>query len=176
MQWERLLDEAKSDALAQARVRERSLRRQASDSATLVGTMVDLAESGIALSVSLLGGRRHDGVAVGVGHDVLVLLDRGEHVAVRLGAVTLVRPSPGAGADLASGDRAAALDLGFVELLARTVDDQPEIGVSLVTGDALAGSLVAVGGDLLTLRLAPGADGVAYCSAGAVSSVRFRSG
>ena len=176
MQWERLLDDARSDALTQARVRERWLRRQATESATLVGTLVDLAESGVALSVTLVGGRRHDGVAVGLGHDVLVLLDRGEHVAVRLGSVTLIRPGPGSAVDRASGDRAAAIDLGFVELLGRMVDERPEVGVALVTGETLAGSLLAVGSDLLTLRLAPGADGIAYCSAAAVSSVRFRSG
>lgn len=141
-----------------------------------MGTLLDLAESGVGLSISTHGGRRHDGVAVGLGHDVVVVLDRGEHIAIRLGAVTLVRPAPGSRADLAAGDRAAAIDLGFVELLARVVDDQPELAVALVTGETLAGILLAVGDDLLTLRLAPGADGVAYCSAAAVSSVRFRSG
>ena len=49
-QWDALLDEARSDALAQARVRERWLRRQASESATLLGTLIDLAEAGVNLS------------------------------------------------------------------------------------------------------------------------------
>ncbi len=176
MRWERLLDEAKADELAHARVRERWLQRQATDVATLVGTLLDLAESGTGLAISVLGGRRHDGVPVGLGHDVVVVADRGDHVAIRLGAVTVVRPSPGAGASTATGSRAAALDLSFVELVARMVDEQPDAAVALVTGEVVAGDLLAVGTDVLTLRVAPGRDGIAYCSASAVASVRFRSG
>ena len=176
MRWEGLLDDARADAQAEARVRERWLRRQASESATLLGTLLDLAESGVGLTIGLRGGRRHDGRPVGLGHDVLVLVERGAHVAIRLGAVTVVRPSPGSGVGAAAGARAAALDLHLVELLARVVDEQPEVAVALETGEVLAGSLVAVGEDVLTLRLAPGADGLAYCSAAAVSSVRLRSG
>lgn len=176
MQWDRLLDDARADALAEARVRERWLRRQASESATLLGTLLDLAESGAGLSITTRGGRRHDGRLVGLGHDVVLLVERGEHVVIPLGAVILVRPTPGSRVGTATGARAAALDLHFVELLARVVDQQPEVAVALDTGEVLAGSLLAAGEDVLTLRLAPGADGLAYCSAAAVSSARLRSG
>lgn len=176
MQWEDLLDEAKADALTQARIRERWLRRQARESATLVGTLLDLAEAGVGVSVSTTGGRRHHGTVVGLGTDVVVIADRGEHVAVRLPAVTLVRPHPGSRATSASGARPAALDLTFTELLARLVDGEPEVAIALVTNETAAGTLLAVGIDILSLRVAPGADGITYCSAAAVSSVRFRSG
>lgn len=176
MQWEDLLDEAKADAQMQARIRERWLRRQAAESATLVGTLLDLAESGVGVSISSMGGRRHDGTIVGLGTDVVVLADRGEHVAVRLSAVTLVRPHPGSATGLASGDRPAALDLGFIELLARVVDDEPEVAIAFVIGETAAGTLLAVGIDIVSLRVAPGVDGIVYCSATTISSVRFGSG
>lgn len=176
MQWEDLLDEAKADAQAQSRMRERWLRRQASESATFVGALLDLAESGAGLSVSTIGGRRHDGTVVGLGVDVVVLAERGEHIAVRAGAISFVRPHPGTEAGVASGDRPAALDLTFAELLARVVDHEPEVAATLVTGEVLAGALLAVGVDVVSIRLAPGADGIAYCPAPALSSVRFRSG
>lgn len=174
--FERLLDDARSDLLAQARVRERWLRRQAADAATLIGTILDLAESGAGITVAVAGGRRHDGRVVGLGHDVVLLEDRAEHTAVRAGAISVVRPRPGSSAAVATGDRAAALDIGFVELLARVVDDHPDVAVALVSGDTVAGSLLGVGSDVLTVRVAPGPDGIAYCSASAVASVRFGSG
>ena len=176
MHWERLLDEARSDDLARARARERSLRRQATEAATLLGSLLDLAESGTTLSITVLGGRRHDGTLVGVGHDVVVLVEREQHVAIRVDAITVARPAPGSRAVAAAGDRSASLDLGFVELVARVVDEQPDVAAALVTGETLAGSLVAVGADVFTLRVAAGADGLAYCPSVAVSSMRFRSG
>ena len=174
--WERLLDEARSDAQAQARERERWLRRQATESATMVGTLLDLAESDVPLAISVLGGRRHDGRVVGLATDVVVLLDRGEHVAVRIDAIAVARPAPGAAGVLATGDRPAALDVGFTELLGRLVDEQPDVAIAFRTGDSLTGQLVAVGADVLTIRVAAGPDGIAYCSPTAVSSIRFRSG
>lgn len=174
--WEQLLDEARSDLLAQERARERWLRRQATESATLVGTILDLAESGTSLSLSTVGGRRHDGRVVGLGADVVVLEDRGAHTAVRVAALAVVRPQPGSGAAIATGDRMAALDLDFVELLGRVVDDQPEVAIALLTGEVLSGTMLGVGTDVITVRLAPGRDGIAYCSPSTVASVRFRSG
>lgn len=175
-EWERLLDDARADAQAQARTRERWLQRQATESATFVGTLLDLAEADATLSLTLVGGRRHDGRVVGLGHDVAVLDDRGEHVVVRLEAVTLVRPHPGQRTGAASGDRLAALDLGFAEVLGRVAGEAPDVALVLVTGDVVAGSLPAVGTDVVTIRMAPGADGFAYSPVASIASVRFRSG
>ena len=176
MHWEELLDEAKADAQAQSRIRERWLRRQAEESATLVGALLDLAESGAGLSIWTIGGRRHDGTVVGVGTDVVVLAERGEHVVVQVAAISVVRPRPGTRTGVPTGDRPAALDLTFTELLARVVGGEPDVALATATGEVLAGSLVAVGVDVVSVRIAPGADGIAYCPASALSSVRFRSG
>lgn len=174
--WERLLDDAKADAGAGARARERSLRRQATEGATLAGTLLDLAESGAAVSLWTVAGRRLEGALLAVGTDFVLLADRGDHVAVRLDAVTAVRPHPGQGAGPASGDRAAELDLTLVELLGRLVDDRPEISTGATGGEGVAGTLEAVGADVLTVRVAPGPDGLVYSSADRCASVRFRSG
>jgi hypothetical protein len=95
---------------------------------------------------------------------------------VALSAIQVVRPAPGEHAGAATGARPAALDLSLGELLARFADDRPEVAVSLSGGEVVSGELVAVGSDVLTVRVAPGADGLAYCSLAAVSSARLRSG
>lgn len=174
--WQALLDDAKAGEQATARGRERWLRRQAAESATLLGALLDLAESGVAISVWTAPARRLDGVAVGIGADVVVLRDRAEHVLVRIAAITTVRPAPGTVLGPATGDRGPVLRAGFVELLDRLVDDRPEVALAFDTGDSLAGTLVAVGADVLSVQLAPGATDVAYASVVRCASVRFRSG
>jgi hypothetical protein len=174
--WQRLLDDARSDELAQSRARERWLRQQATEDATLVGTLFDLAEAAIAVSVALRGGRRHDGTIEGLGTDVVVLDERGDHVAVRLAAAVTIRPQPGRAAGPATGARAAALDLTFVELLARLAPDRPDVALALITGDLVTGALIATGSDVVTVRVAPGVDGVVYCPSTSIASARFRSG
>ena len=173
--WQALLDEATAGEQASARGRERWLRRQATEGATLAGTLLDLAESGAPVTVWTAPDRRVDGVPVGVGTDVVVLRDRGDHVAVRIGAISVVRPGPGQRGVPATGDRSAAMRIDFVELLARIVDDRPEVALVVVTGETLTGTLVAVGADVLTLQVGGGGD-LAYCSVARCASVRFRSG
>jgi hypothetical protein len=172
--WSRLLDEARADSQAAARAQERWLRQQATESATLVGTLLDLAERGTAVSVTV-GGRRHDGRIVAIGHDLVALADRDAIVAVRTDAITIVRPQPGQPSVVASGDRPATLDLRLAELLGRLAGDEPAVSIAL-GGDVVSGVLVAAGDDVVTLRVAPGADGLVYASVMSTTSVRFRSG
>lgn len=174
--WDALLDEARASSRASERVRERWLGQQAQESATLVGTLVDLAEGGVRVGIRVEGGRRHEGEITALGIDVVVLRDRGEHVAVPVSAVSVVRPLPGATAGVAKGDRAAAIDVTFPEVAARLAPDRPEVAIALREGDAVAGVLLAAGLDVLTIRVAPGPEGLAYVSVSAVSSLRFRSG
>lgn len=176
MQLQELLDASRADDLSAARVRERWLRQQATEEATFVGTLLDLAELAAPVSASLIGGRRHDGRIIGLTADGVVLDERGDHVVVRLGAVAFVRPSPGTASAVATGDRPAALDLSFGELLARVVGEQPEVALALVSGDAVGGRLLAVGLDVLSVRVASGDAGLVYCPLPSIASVRLRSG
>jgi len=176
MQLQDLLDAGRADDLVTARVRERWLRHQATEDATFVGTLLDLAEHTAPLSLSLVGGRRHDGRVVGLAADAVVVDERGEHVVIRLGAVVFVRPAPGTVTAVASGDRAASLELAFGELLARVAPDQPDVAVSFVSGDAVTGRLLAVGVDVMTVQVSAGDAGLVYCPLPSVASVRLRSG
>ena len=171
--WEELLDQARADALVGERVRERWLGQQAAASATLVGALLDLAESGAGVTIGVRGGRRHDGTIAALGTDVLVLAERGAQVAVPLPALKTVRPLPGGGSGVATGDRPAALDLTFGEIVARIAADRPDGWICLGDGETLSGVVLAVGVDVLSLRVAPGADGIAYVSMSAVSSIRL---
>jgi hypothetical protein len=174
--WSRLLDEARAGSMAAARTRERWLRRQATETATLVGTLLDLAEHGTSVSVATTAGRRHDGRIVAIGPDLVALSDRDAVVAVRIDAIAIVRPQPGATAGAATGDRPAALDLLFTELLGRLAGDGFEVSIAFAGGDPVSGVLVAAGDDVATQRVAPGADGLVYASLASTTSVRFRSG
>lgn len=177
MRLDDLLDTTRADAGAADRSRARWLARQAEESATLVGTLIDLAEHGHALAMSCIGGRRVDGAVRAIGTDVVVVDDRaGDVVAVRLAAIALVRPAPDVAAVVAAGARTPALDITFAELLGRTVDDRPEVSVALVTGGVVGGVLVAVGVDVATVRVADDAGGLAYVALSSVASTRFRSG
>ncbi|HYD08822.1 MAG TPA: hypothetical protein VEA78_01865 [Acidimicrobiales bacterium] len=177
MRLDDLLDAARADAGAAARESTRWLERQAHESATFLGTLLDLAEHGHVVSLACAGGRRIDGAIRALGRDVVVVHDRtGDSVVVAIGAIALVRPAPDARTVAASSDRVPALDAGFGELLGRLVGERPEVALSLVTGDVVTGDLVAVGDDVLTVRLAAADGGLVYVSTSSVASARLRSG
>jgi hypothetical protein len=164
-----------------ARSRERWLRQQEAEAATLSGTLVDLAEQGAEVTL-VLGGRRLAGRLVGVGPDLCVLEDdRGSSSLVslwRLGAVLpagglegregaglpagglggrvgTVVPAGGLGGRpvAAGGDRDPALQLRFADALAALAAETLPVRLLLDGGDVLAGDLVGVGADVVTLRL-----------------------
>ena len=112
-----------------------------------------LIADGAPVSIGVVGGRRHDGTVLAIGTDVVLLAERNDRVAIPVASIASFRPVPGAGGRAATGDRPPAVDVGFVELLARVVDDQPDVAISLVTGevvetnDGLAGSPELVNSD-----------------------------
>ena len=177
MRLDDLLDMTRAESGAADRSRARWLARQAEESATFVGALLDLAEHGRAITITCAGGRRVDGAVRAIGTDLVVVDDRaGDAVAVRLDAVAVVRPSPDLDAVAASGARTPELDVTFAELLGRTVDERPEVAMALVTGEVVSGVLVAVGVDVATVRVAADAGGLAYVALSSVASTRFRSG
>lgn len=148
-----LLDDAKASDARAARERQRWLRRQAEEEATLVGTLLDLAERGSLLSLRTTTGRAHHGRVVAVGTDFVVVGGEGSRTCVRLGAVSSVRPAAGERHGAPTGGRTAPLDLLLVEVLAGLAPERPRVAVVTAADGAVSGDLLAVGADVVTVRL-----------------------
>jgi hypothetical protein len=139
---------------AASRSRERWLRQQATESATLAGTLLDLAEGQAMVSV-LSPQRRFSGRLVGAGKDFCVLEEPGRVTVIALSRVIAVQPHLSAGTPrpgAASGDRAVNLDITFCSALAALATDLAPVRVALVGTEVLVGELVSAGEDVITLR------------------------
>ena len=168
MDWIELLDDARADEHRRARTTERLLRSAAEEGATLAGSLLDLAERGRSVRIATSSRRRHVGPVQLVGLDFLVVGD----AWIALASVTSVGVVEGG--PTAAGDRSAT-DLRLVEALTRIAAERPQLAVVTGGGEIVAGRLLAVGADVLTLRL-DGDGGTAYVPAAAVLEVRFRAG
>jgi hypothetical protein len=168
-----LADEAVHEAALRARAEERTRHLTATELATWIGTLRDLAEARRTITVHTAGGRAHRGriVAVGVDH---VALEAAHRVTVLLRRTTIrvVRPDPEQPAPAATGDRDQAQDRTLVEALERLVDRGGRV-VLMLEGAAqpLTGRLVAVGEDVLTLRVDGAGGSTAYAPIDAVVEV-----
>lgn len=149
-----LTDDARvADAIAE-RADQRDLTARATELATLVGTLRDLAERHAGVGVTTTSGRSMRGSAVGVAVDHVVVATRaGQRVFVHLDHVAVVRPDPDGRVPLAQGDRDHAQDLLLLERCARWVVDRPTVAIGVVGGDLLRGRLLAVSEDLLSVSL-----------------------
>ncbi|MGH9120778.1 MAG: hypothetical protein ACRDYC_02360 [Acidimicrobiales bacterium] len=140
-------------ALEATRSRRRvvSLREQAAGSATLTGTLVDLAERDALVVLS--GPNLHlAGRLVGVGEDFFTLSQTGGGLTlVSNRAVSTVRPE-GRAQGAGQGDRGAPLSLDMAAALAWLAEERSPVRLVLAGGERLEGELVAVGVDVLTVR------------------------
>ena len=84
--------DARVDAAATARSRERSIGDQEREATTLAGVLVALAERGAAAVIDLAGDTRVTGVVAGVGIDVCWVRGERGDALVALAAVVAVRP------------------------------------------------------------------------------------
>jgi hypothetical protein len=144
---------ARVDEAVEARAREAFLRRSAGEGATFTGVLLDLAEQGGAVALTLAGGRRHRGRLRAVGTDFVVLVtEQGSQVLVANRGVVAVRPD--ARRATLSGDRPLAMATGIAEVLSIVAEERPRVLV-VAAGDpeGIAGELRAVGQDVLVLRL-----------------------
>lgn len=169
----RLLDEARADERADARGRERVLRQAAGESATLLGTLLDLAEAGTPVTIRTTDGRSQHGAIRLVGADFLAL---DGDVWIATVAVASVRPGPGGHHPPAGGDRSPATDLRLVEALARLAPERPRLALVVEGGDIVAGELRSVGADVVTLRLDGEPRGATCYVAGSSLRLVLRSG
>jgi hypothetical protein len=164
--------DARIDHSARRRMRERWLRQQAEEEGHLIGAVTDLGERAVPTSVHTLSGRVHHGRIRFVGRDFLAIAgEPSGEVFVALDAVASVRSRPGRPATI--GDRTVSTRLHLAEVLAGLAAQRER--VLLVTGhhaSAIAGTLLAIGHDVVTLRL-EGADhaGTAYVPLAAISEV-----
>lgn len=139
---------------AGTRTRERWLRQQAGETATLTGVLVDLAERATPAVVTLRSGV-HRGRVVGVGRDFCVLASRAS-VVVALDAVVSVAAGPASVAERTGtdGDRVAPLDLDLTDVLSLLSADRSPARLALAGGAIVAGSLLSAGAGVVECRTA----------------------
>ena len=171
--------DARARDAADARVRERWLRAQAAEDASLAGLLLALAERRETVVTATTAGRRHRGVITGVGEDfVAIQSPSGAITLVALSGVGDVRVaedhsrrnSPAGGT---TGDRPGqgALGARLGDVLAQAASGRPRILVQ--TGAAsVVGDLRAVGRDVLTVQT-DGDAGPVYVALSSVSEVSF---
>ena len=131
-----------------ARQRRHWVRQGEREATTLVGLLVNLAESGAEIGLDVAGGRRFGGRVRGVGPDVVTLVGSdGRAVVVRLDRVSLVRPHRDDRGQHA-GHRVASLSSRFTEVLVELAAERPTVAVHLAEGDPVLGRLQWCGRDV----------------------------
>lgn len=148
--WERWAADAAVDEAARSRTRSRWLRIQSEESASFVGTLLDLAERTEPVVVEA-GGQQVRGPLVGIGGDFVVVRaamgGRTADVLVRIDAIDAVRAAPGAME--VRGDRAAVLDVQLGAVLGPMAADRPTVVVRTVHGVSVRGELRIAGTDVV---------------------------
>lgn len=172
--YQALVDESRHREALDDRARQRWLRTQLEEGARFVGTLADLADQHVAVTLRTGAGTAHRGWLVGVAADHVVLRPAdGPRAYVALDAVTDVRPEPGLGHGAATGERAALADRTLAEVLLRAVPERPRVHLR-VRGqpDGMSGQLRGVGRDVVSVLLDGGRD-VVYLRVGAITELAF---
>jgi len=174
--------DARAREAADARVRERWLRAQAAEEASLAGVLLALAERRETVTLTTVHGRRHRGVVTGVGVDfVAVEVPAGTPTLVALAALADVRvveqgAAPGTrstaqAATTGDGPGQAAMGVRMGDVLAQAAGQRPRVAVHAGAA-SVVGELRAMGSDVLTLRTDGDARAV-YIGLASVSEVSF---
>jgi hypothetical protein len=150
--WDRWAAEARADEAAASRSREGWLRQAAGDDATLAGTLVDLAERGTAVVLTMRSGRRLRAAIWRVGADCVAVRLEDRRVSwIALTAVAAIGAEPG-GRTLPTSTRSVESEVTLVEVLGDLVADQATVAVFLGDmTDPLRGRLVGGGRDIVRL-------------------------
>jgi hypothetical protein len=168
-----LADDAAHEAAVRSRAEQRDREQRAAEVATWIGTLRDLAERQVMVSLRARSGRAHRGALIGVGLDHVVMRVRAGCLAiVALGATRTVRPEPGQPAPPAMGDRDSAQARTMVESLARLVEERRTVVVVLREIDEpLRGEVIGLGEDVVTLRLQGPDRGTVYFPIAAMDEI-----
>jgi hypothetical protein len=171
---ERWAAEARARDAADARARERWLRRSAEEEAEFAGVLLDLAERDVIAVITTSSGRRHPGRVAALGADfVAVRTDGNRTTLVALSAVASVQVK-GLGPATAGRDRqpgeGRSVAVSMVDVLAHAAGRRPRVHVHCDAA-TLAGELRSVGTDVVTLRTDGDPSGQAYVSLASVSEI-----
>lgn len=169
-----LLADAIAAEAARERTRQRWLREAAEDEATLVGTLVLLAETRERVALHVAAGRVHRGVLSAVGRDFVVVRDESERpTLVALAALTSVRSASSRSirTDVA-GAQPAPVEASLRAVLNGVADERPMVQVG-VRGEAplVLGTLRSVGVDVMSVQLTGAEAAVVVVPLTAVSEV-----
>lgn len=175
---ERWAADARARAAADARVRERWLRAQAEEEASLAGALLACAEREETVVLTGVDGHRHRGIVAGVGVDFCAVIAPGGTTSlVALDALAQVRPVDPTGRRRAAaaghghGHGRASLGVRLADVLAQAAGQRPRISLHAGTA-SVVGELQAVGSDVATVRT-DGDGGVVYVRLASVSDVSF---
>ncbi len=147
----RWVAEGSADQAARSRARQRWLERQAEEEATLIGSIIDLAERGRAVTVTTTAGSRHTGAVVAVGSDFAIVREpRLGDIVIRHDAIALLRPSPGD--NIPTGDRPLDINLALADALVELSAERPRVLIA-TGGEELTGELRSAGYNVMTLQL-----------------------
>lgn len=168
-----LEDDARHAAEVAARSERHQRLQRASELATWVGTLEDLAERRLPVVLQLAGSRRVRGSLVAAEPDLVALRsEAGQLVVVRAAAVRVLRPQHGVAATIATGDRQRVAGRRFVEVLQQLTEDRARVLLGLDGVDEpVVGHLRALGEDVVTVELDPTPRDLAYLPVGAVQDV-----
>jgi hypothetical protein len=167
---ERWIAEGAVDEAARARARRGWLREQAAASTTFVAVLADLADRGRPVLVHSSTGTRHRGRIAALGADFVALAtDHGALVLLSHHAITTVRSEPGD--PPMRSMRAPELGLTLAQVLSDLGEDRPRVAIATNGSTQLAGELVSVGLDVVTVRLDGDARATVYVPLGAVCEV-----
>jgi len=145
-QW---ISESRTDDAARARARRHSLEQQAAADATLLGTLVGLAEQGRPIAAISCSGFQLTGPVVAVGADfTIVRADRLGDVFVPIERLAVVRPSSGDAAP--AHVRLSTLSVTLKAALMDLAAERPQVMIS-TPGHDVRGAMVSVGSDLVTV-------------------------
>lgn len=170
------LDEARTAAVHEWRRRTQDLRHQEQSEATLVGTLVDLAELGCEVSAKTSAGNSHRGKIKSVGTDFVALGIRcNTYVLIALQSLAAVQTQANDHRPPATGQRESTIDLSLHDVLAEAAEEEPWVNMTLATGETICGYLCAVGADILTVRPEGEGAGTFYLSESLLAEALFLS-
>ena len=163
---------AKTTDAVDRRRRQELLQRVSEDEATLADVAAGLAERRAEVAIRTRAGATHRGALVAAGADFLGVVSEHHLTLLSLAAVGTIRPAAGGAIASGSGRQPPTASLGTV--LSGLADDGVELRV-VTASETLTGEIVAVGEDVVTLRLPAAArDEVIYVALDAIYEASLR--